>query len=175
VAAPLVILAGGPWANALAVEAGLPPLPLRPCRRHLAVLERRGWGLDPGWPFVWHRTAGFYLRPESGGLLVCACDVEDHPPADVGPSEAGIAALTERSLEMLRDAEGALLRTAWAGLRTLTPDHHFVIGPDPALPGLLWVAGLGGHGMTTSAAVGELVAAGRDDAVTRALAPARFR
>lgn len=179
VATPLVLLAGGPWANELAVAAGLPPLPLRPCRRHLAVLERRGWELDPGWPFVWNRTAGFYFRPESGGLLVCACDVEDHAPADVAASESGIATVTERSLELLQGADSALLRTAWAGLRTLTPDHHFVIGPDPALPGLHWVAGLGGHGMTTSAAVGALVAdlvlAGRADAVTAAVSPARFR
>ena len=39
-------------------------------------------------------------------------------------------------------------------------DGRFVIGPDPDLGGLFWVAGLGGHGMTTSAGVGELAARG---------------
>ena len=51
------------------------------------------------------------------------------------------------------------------GLRILTPDDRFVIGSDPRVAGFTWVAGLGGHGMTTACAVGELGAAaalGRD-------------
>jgi len=48
------------------------------------------------------------------------------------------------------------VRRSWAGLRTFSMDQGFVIGPDPRLEGFFWVAGLGGHGMTTSAAVGEL-------------------
>jgi glycine/D-amino acid oxidase-like deaminating enzyme len=43
-------------------------------------------------------------------------------------------------------------------LRTLTSDGRFVIGWDAQVENLFWVAGLGGHGMTTSAAVGELAA-----------------
>jgi glycine/D-amino acid oxidase-like deaminating enzyme len=46
----------------------------------------------------------------------------------------------------------------WAGFRTLTPDGRFVIGWDPTIENFFWVAGLGGHGMTTSAAVGALAA-----------------
>jgi D-arginine dehydrogenase len=79
----------------------------------------------------------------------------------------------------LPGAASARLRNVWAGLRTLTPDGGFVVGPDPRLPGLCWVAGLGGHGMTTSPAVGELAAAlildGRVDwPDAAALSPARF-
>ena len=48
------------------------------------------------------------------------------------------------------------LARGWAGLRTLTPDGRFVIGADPRLEGFTWVAGLGGHGMTTACGVGEL-------------------
>ena len=47
---------------------------------------------------------------------------------------------------------------SWAGLRTLTPDGRFVIGWDPKVDGFFWVAGLGGHGVTTSSAVGALAA-----------------
>jgi len=43
-------------------------------------------------------------------------------------------------------------------LRTLTADGRFVIGWDPDIAGFFWVAGLGGHGMTTSAAIGKLAA-----------------
>ncbi|MFC1707674.1 hypothetical protein ACFL59_12805, partial [Planctomycetota bacterium] len=35
-------------------------------------------------------------------------------------------------------------------------DRSFVVGWDPIMEGFFWVAGLGGHGVTTSAAVGAL-------------------
>ena len=40
----------------------------------------------------------------------------------------------------------------------MTSDGRFIIGWDPKVENFFWVAGLGGHGMTTSAAVGELAA-----------------
>jgi glycine/D-amino acid oxidase-like deaminating enzyme len=65
----------------------------------------------------------------------------------------------------------------WAGFRTLTPDGRFVIGWDGTVEGLFWAAGLGGHGMTTSAAVGRLAAdlllSGPEYAV-EAFTPTRF-
>ena len=66
---------------------------------------------------------------------------------------------------------------AWSGLRTFAPDRKFVIGWDPVNPRLFWVAGLGGHGMTSGLAVGRLAASLMDlDAGTRhPLSPARFR
>ena len=47
----------------------------------------------------------------------------------------------------------------WACLRTFAPDRRPVIGWDADAPGLFWVAGLGGHGATGSAAVGARAAA----------------
>lgn len=179
VRADQVLLAGGPWANELAQGAGLAPLPLVPHRRHLALVSGEGLRPDPVWPFAWHQTKSFYFRPESGGLLFCACDADPMEPADVGPDQERIAQLAGRAFEMLPGAAAAHIRNAWAGLRTLTPDDQFIVGPDPRLEGLFWVAGLGGHGMTTSPAVGELVAdlivGGRARWVdTAALAPDRF-
>jgi D-arginine dehydrogenase len=65
----------------------------------------------------------------------------------------------------------------WAGFRTIANDGRFVIGWDPQAEGFFWVAGLGGHGVTTSSAVGALAAdlltAGRDKEA-EAFSPARF-
>lgn len=179
VAAGAVLLASGPWANELPGRAGLRPLPLSPCLRHLGLVAGLAGPPDPTWPFIWNQTHGFYFRPESGGLLVCACDEDEVPPGDVGPVEEGITRLAEKTLALLPGAAAGELRQVWAGLRTLTPDDRFVIGPDPRLPGLFWVAGLGGHGMTTSPAVGELTAdlllQGRCDWIdAAAMAPDRF-
>ena len=42
--------------------------------------------------------------------------------------------------------------------RGMTRDERFVIGRDMQIDGLVWVAALGGHGMTTSPAVGRVAA-----------------
>ena len=43
-------------------------------------------------------------------------------------------------------------------MRTFAPDELFVVGADPRLNGLFWVAGLGGHGITCAPAVGSIAA-----------------
>jgi glycine/D-amino acid oxidase-like deaminating enzyme len=64
-------------------------------------------------------------------------------------------------------------------MRTLTADGRFAIGPDPDVAGLVWVAGLGGHGMVCGAEVGRLGAAAllgelEREPLARALDPARL-
>jgi glycine/D-amino acid oxidase-like deaminating enzyme len=127
--------------------------------------------VDPDWPVVWNAGDAFYARPESGGLLLCACD-ETAVAADaceVDPSvRERIAEVAARHLPDFADAAAAHL---WCGMRTFAEDHEFVIGPDPELAGLFWAAGLGGHGMTTAPAVGALAAdalLGRGDPRERA-------
>jgi D-arginine dehydrogenase len=67
------------------------------------------------------------------------------------------------------------IRRVWAGLRTLAPDGCVVIGEDPRVRGFHWCAGLGGHGVTASAAVGRLAADGvLGRPVPSAFSPARF-
>lgn len=178
-----LVLAGGFGSNAVAALAGLAPLPFLPVRRHLFVTSATDLVARDA-PWVWNGSAGFYFRPEGQGLLLCACDAtpwrEDQPmdpPVDPAAREWLAEKLTARAprLSELRPTRG------WAGLRVLTPDDRFVIGHDPRLPGLTWVAGLGGHGMTTACAVGELgadlvlgqTASGLTD-LAPALAPARF-
>ena len=53
----------------------------------------------------------------------------------------------------------APVRTKWACLRTYTRDRELVLGRDPRVDGLGWLAGLGGRGMTIGLAAGELCAA----------------
>jgi glycine/D-amino acid oxidase-like deaminating enzyme len=69
------------------------------------------------------------------------------------------------------------IHKGWAGLRTLSADGRFVIGWDPKVKNFFWVAGLGGHGVTTSASVGELAAdliLGRPQQTSVPFSPGRF-
>jgi D-arginine dehydrogenase len=115
--------------------------------------------IDPDGPFAWHLDAGFYLRPEGEGLLLSPCDESSHDPGvpNVDPAAADLlAAKLLGTAPSLADLE---LRTSWACLRTFAPDRRPVIGPDAEVAGLFHVSGLGGSGMGTSWAVGELAAA----------------
>ena len=144
-------------ANVVAKLAGAQELPLKPCRRHLFVSPPIAW-VDSHWPFVWDVTHDIYFRPEGEGLLLCACDQSVMAPGDPPVDESVKEMLAEKIERFMPALNGVSISRGWAGLRTLTPDGRFVIGWDPQVDNFFWVAGLGGHGMTTSAAVGELAA-----------------
>ncbi|MCP4093034.1 MAG: FAD-binding oxidoreductase [Planctomycetes bacterium] len=153
-----VVLATGGWASLLPEELQL-PLRFDARRRHLVVTAADS-AVNPHAAVVWNIGPDeFYFRPESGGLLMSACDHVAVAPAlgemldrDVLPDVA------EKALRWLPGLADAAFANAWAGMRTFSEDHRFAIGPDPRVEGLLWVAGLGGHGITCSYAVGELAA-----------------
>ncbi len=151
-----VVIAGGAWARALGKSAGV-DVPLVPLRRHLAVLE--GDAVRAGttvWRFGQDQV---YYRPESGGVLASPCDEQVFdpclPPADPAALEALAGALATLAPELV----DAGVRTSWGCLRTYAHDRELVIGPDPRVEGLLWMAGFGGRGMTVGVGAGELLAA----------------
>jgi D-arginine dehydrogenase len=158
VACDNIVNAAGAAANPVAALAGLAPLPLRPSRRHLFVT--RPWRrINSAWPFVWDITRGLYFRPEGGGLLMCCCDETPWHEEKVTTDPRVRLTLAETFSTHCPQLQDARPAHEWAGIRVLTPDERFVIGADPRLQGFFWVAGLGGHGMTTSAEVGAIAAA----------------
>lgn len=153
--ADVVIDATGAWAGRLG--RGGRPLPLQPVRRHLFVSGPVA-DVTRALPFIWVEGADFYLRSEGDGLLLSPCDAT---PAEPGSPSADPAAAELLADKLARHAPGLgnlSLRKAWACLRTFAPDRRPFIGADPDLPGLFHVSGLGGFGVMTSAAVGELAA-----------------
>lgn len=152
-----VVNASGAWANPIAKLVGAAELPLQPYRRHLFISPPLSW-VDPTWPFIWDVTHDIYFRPEGGGLLLCACDQQELPPGDP-PVEASVKELLAEKIEHYLPALSSVsIQRAWAGFRTLASDGRFVIGWDPQVNGFFWVVALGGHGVTTSPAVGALAA-----------------
>ena len=154
-----IINAAGAWAGELGRKAGGLDIGFHPLRRHLAWSDQP---YDEHQPYVWWADRALYLKPESGGLLMCPCDEEEValPPPGLQPDTDA------KAIEQLADSMHELapgltyhgITRAWSGIRTFAPDRRFVIGWDPVNPRLFWVAGLGGHGMTTGLAVGRLAA-----------------
>jgi glycine/D-amino acid oxidase-like deaminating enzyme len=155
VRAEMVVDASGAWAGRLG--RGAQPLPLRPLRRHLFVSAPVA-GVTQGMPYAWIEDAGFYYRREGDGLLLSPCDESPASPGIPTVDQAAAELLAEKMDRVAPGLGDVSLRRSWACLRTFAPDRHPLIGADPDLPGLFHVSGLGGFGMMTSAAVGELAA-----------------
>ena len=153
-----LVNAAGAWAGQVARLVGTRSFELEPRRRHL-FLGRPRAAVDQHWPFVWHADVDTYFRPEADALLLSPCDATPHPPVEPVTDEEAKLLLAEKLAAAFPQLADVNIVSGWACLRTFTPDEQFVIGPDPEVAGLFWVAGLGGHGMTTSYAVGRLAAA----------------
>jgi glycine/D-amino acid oxidase-like deaminating enzyme len=163
-----VVDAAGAWAGALARRAGAAGPPLEPRRRHIFVASGPGGPPAAETPFAWNIDHGVYFRPDGEGCrLLSACDEEPYRPTiepgagvDACPADPRAeAALAAKLRAYVPALAGARVERRWACLRTCAADGRFVLGPDPAIEGLFYAAGLGGHGVTTAAAVGELAAA----------------
>jgi len=149
IAARLVVDAAGAWAGALLGEP-----PLAAFKRHVHVLE----GAAPaGQPFVWHLGADeLYVRADASGLLVSPCDATRVPAGDQQADDHGDELLRARFAATAW--AGTPITRRWACQRAFTPSGAMRLGRDPARPWLVWAAGLGGHGATAAAGVGEVVA-----------------
>lgn len=174
--ADAVVLAPGAWASSLGASCGA-ALPLQPLRRHLAQLDPAD-PVDEHGPTVWALgEVEVYFRPESGGVLASPCDEVPWPPS-LPPTDAdALDRLAERLTKLAPDLGRAALRGAWACLRTFAPDRLPVIGADPRVEGLYWLAALGGSGMSAGIGAGELLAAlvtGREHPLATAVAPDRL-
>ncbi len=100
-------------------------------------------------------------------------------PETCSRDETVCEVIAEKVARLLPDFGDVQAARFWCGVRTLTRDDRFAIGPDPDVEGLYWVAGLGGHGMVCSFEIGRLAAARLSgwlpaDEVEQALDPARL-
>ncbi len=146
-----LVNAAGPWAGVVG------ELPLDSRNRHLYVTPSMD-GVDASLPFVWDVVNGLYFRPEGGGLLLCACDESCRDPGDYVVDDSVQETLAAKLMEHQPKLAGVQIKTRWTGQRVFAADAKFVIGFDARHRGLFHVAGLGGHGVTSSYEVGRFAA-----------------
>ncbi len=150
ITARVVVDATGAWAGGL---TGDPPLDS--FKRHVYLLDAEA---PAGAPFLWHLGGTeLYVRSDAAGLLVSPCDSQATAADDQLADALGDAVLEVK----LADTGWSRARVTrkWACQRAFAADRRMRLGRDPSRPWLVWAAGLGGHGATAAAAVGETVAA----------------
>ena len=167
-AAPVLVNAAGAWADVVAGLAGVRPIGLVPKRRTAITFDPVF--ADPvfsgpadaagiaGWPMVIDVDEQFYMKPESGRLMLSPADETPVEPCDVQPEELDIAIAVDR---MEQAVQFSVRRIAhrWAGLRSFVADKVMVVGYDDSAEGFFWLAGQGGYGIQTAPAMGRTAAA----------------
>ena len=175
-----VVNAAGAWADRVAALFGAEPLGLVPLRRTAAYVDVAR-PLEPQTPMVCAADDTWYFRPEGQRVLVSPSEAAPSDPCDAQPVQAEVDAIVAR-VDAVTTLGITGVRQAWTGLRTEAPDGVPVVGFDPDVEDLFWLAGQGGYGFQTSSGIAAL-AVGLLEGVRPAgsaelydaLDPARFR
>jgi D-arginine dehydrogenase len=156
--APVVVNAAGAWADTVAVEMGAQPKQITPMRRTVVLVDPPP-GIEIGqWPLVIHVAESYYFKPDAGKILISPADKTPMPPCDVQPDEIDVAVAIDR-LEQVTTLKVGRVTHRWAGLRSFAPDRKPVVGFDPDVEGLFWLAGQGGSGIMTAPALARVTGA----------------
>nr|UXE45117.1 FAD-dependent catabolic D-arginine dehydrogenase DauA [uncultured bacterium] len=157
VRARAVVNASGAWADVVAGLAGAPPVGLVPKRRTAFTFDAPA-GIDLAHlPMVIDFDETWYVKPEVGQFLASPADETPSEPCDAQPEELDIAIAVDR-IEAATTLKVPRIKNKWAGLRSFVADKNLVVGYDPVIDGLFWLAGQGGYGIQTGAAAGRLAA-----------------
>jgi glycine oxidase len=164
-----VVLAAGPWTEALTVRLGA-RLPSPPMRGQMIAFRSRSlrhavWGEDG------------YLVPKPRGQVWAGATVED-----VGfrkrTTDRGLAGLRRMATDLVPRLASAYEISSWAGLRPGSPDGMPVIGRFPGKKDVFLATGHFRNGVLlspiTGALVAELVLHGRTDRRLSPFSPQRF-
>jgi sarcosine oxidase, subunit beta len=154
---PCVVIAAGPNAAPVARMLGV-DVPVVPKRRHIFVTDTFD-GVRHPMPLVIDTASGFYARSEQQALLLSPGDVGDVTDYLEAPVDWGVLERTvELGVRRFPSLERATVRSAWAGLRPLTPDEHAIVDWLPGIEGVFCAVGFCGHGFQHAPATGNHVA-----------------
>jgi sarcosine oxidase subunit beta len=158
VSSPIVVNAAGPWAGAIARMAGA-DLPVQPLRRMLVLTEPYS-GLPERLPMIIDMSTGWHFRQEGLGLLMAWADPDQEPGFRIDFDPAFIEKILTHAAARVPDFANLAVnpRRSWAGLYTMSPDHHAILGPAAEVRGFYFANGFSGHGVMHSPATGRIIA-----------------
>ena len=158
-----VVNAAGPWARAVARQAGF-DLPVAARKRTVYVIGCRA-KLEP-FPLLID-PSGFWIRPEGLGYIAGMPPETDPDDAPLEPDyDAFESVLWPALAQRIPAFEQARLERAWAGYYEMNLfDHNGIVGFHPQVGNLLLLNGFSGHGIqqapVVSRGVAELICHGR--------------
>lgn len=156
-AGPIVVNAAGPRARDVAAMVDV-DLPVQPYRRQVFVMTPVP-GLHRGAPLTVDLDTGWYLHQDRGGALYMGgTDKDTRPGLEEVVDWDGFDAVAQAALRRVPRTRDARVVRAYAGIRSLTPDLHAILGAVPQVAGFYCANGFSGHGFMHAPAVGQLLA-----------------
>lgn len=156
-ACPVVVNAAGPRARDVAAMAGV-DLPVHPYRRQVFVMAPVA-GLHRGAPLTVDLDTEWYLHQDrSGALYMGGTDKDTRPGLEEVVDWNGFDAVAQAALRRVPRTRDARVARAYAGIRSLTPDLHAILGSVAQVAGFYCANGFSGHGFMHAPAVGQLLA-----------------
>ena len=154
---PIVVNAAGPRARPVAAMVGM-DRPVHPYRRQVFVMAPVD-GLSRGAPLTVDLDTEWYLHQDRGGsLYMGGTDKDRRPGLEEVVDWDGFDAVAAAALRRVPRTRQARVVRAYAGIRSLTPDLHAILGPVPQVRGFYCANGFSGHGFMHAPAVGRLLA-----------------
>jgi len=178
VEAPVLVNAGGAWADRIAAMLG-EPVPLEPIAPMLMITQRMAPFIEP--------VIGATGRPLSfkqlaNGTVLIGGGHRGRLDRDAEWSELDFRALavSARTVwDLFPAMRGATVVRAWAGIEARMPDDIPVIGPSETEEGAFHAFGFSAHGFQLGPIVGailaELIATGHTNLPIRPFRIGRFR
>jgi sarcosine oxidase subunit beta len=152
-----VVNAAGGWAGELARLAGL-SVPVVHSRRN--IYATAPGALARSVPMTIDLGTGVFVRSEGGRLLFGAARPDQADGYEVSVDWPWMETVLERAVERFPWLADLPLDRAgcWAGTYENTPDHHGILGADPAAPRWINACGFSGHGLMQAPEIGRLAA-----------------
>ena len=170
ISSPLVINAGGAWANLLSYETGV-SLPMAPVRSIYWLTKADSGKFPEDMPITFIPDAMVYTRPEAGSLLFGIRDREskNFDPRKLPFDYTGYSFISDEAQWNILIEEGKRFKRFFpelydtpiahciSGLSTYTVDGRPVIGPCSALEGYYAATGCNGAGLSLAGGYGRLL------------------
>ena len=156
VATRLVFGCAGAWSASIGRMAGL-EIPVLPYRRHI-VATGTFPAVPRNNPMTIDFQTSFYFHPEGDGVLIGMSDREEPPGFVTDVNWAFLEKMFAQAARRAPALSAAGVKTAWAGLYEVTPDHQAILGPIPELEGFWCAAGFSGHGFMQAPAAALFLA-----------------
>jgi sarcosine oxidase, subunit beta len=158
VSAPVVVNAAGPWAAGVARLAGA-ELPVQPLRRMLVPTEPFP-GLPERLPMMIDMSTGWHFRQEGLGLIMAWAHPNEQSAFRTDFDPAYLEKSLTHAASRVPDFANLQVnpRRCWAGMYSMSPDHHAILGPAPEIRGFYFANGFSGHGVMHSPATGRILA-----------------
>ena len=155
VATTTVINCAGAWSPSIGKMVGL-DIPVVPYRREILITEAIP-NLPSNFPMTLDFSTTFYFHREGPGLLTGFSDQSVAPGYSLTRDDSFIEKLAEHALHRAPGVIDAGIKSGWAGLYEVTPDHNALLGEWHGISRFLYATGFSGHGFLQGPAIGEIL------------------